>query len=160
MALARSADAPPESEAALDEYPSRPTAATTSALADLDGDVLILGAGGKLGLSLASMARRGLDEAGKANTHVTAVSRFGNASTLARFHEAALGTLACDLLADGALETLPDAANIVSGRHEIWQHQRSRAYLGHEHVPARAGCTTLQTVAYRCAVNWQRVSAG
>jgi nucleoside-diphosphate-sugar epimerase len=113
MALARPPDLPPESEAALDEYLSRPTAATTSVLADLDGDVLILGAGGKLGLSLARMARRGLDEAGKADTHVTAVSRFGNASTLARFHASALDTLSCDLLADGALEALPDAANVV-----------------------------------------------
>ncbi len=56
MARARPPDLPPESEAALDEYLSRPTAATTSVLADLDGDVLILGAGGKLGLSLARTA--------------------------------------------------------------------------------------------------------
>ena len=53
------------------------------------------------------MARRGLDEAGKADARVTAVSRFGNASTLARFQTAAIDTLACDLLADGALEGLP-----------------------------------------------------
>ena len=44
---------------------------------------------------------------------MTAVSRFGDPSTLARFHDAALDTLSCDLLADGALETLPEAANIV-----------------------------------------------
>jgi len=113
MAIARSPDAPPDSEATLDEYLSRPTAATTSALADFDGDVLILGAGGKLGLSLSRMARRALDEAGKTNTRVTAVSRFCNAATLAKFHAADLATLSCDLLPDGALETLPDTANIV-----------------------------------------------
>jgi nucleoside-diphosphate-sugar epimerase len=106
-------EAPPGSEEALDEALSRPTSATVAALAALDGDVLILGAGGKLGLSLARMARRGLDDAGRADVHVTAVSRFGNPSTLASFHAAGLDTLACDLLADGALETLPDAANIV-----------------------------------------------
>jgi nucleoside-diphosphate-sugar epimerase len=113
MALSRPPDAPPESEAALEEYLARPLGTTVNALADLDGDIMILGAGGKLGLSLARMARRGLDEAGKANARVTAVSRFGNASTLDRFHAAGLDILSCDLLADGALETLPDAANIV-----------------------------------------------
>lgn len=113
MALAPPREAPPESEAALDEALSRPTPATVAALAELDGDVLVLGAGGKLGLSLARMARRGLDEAGQASTHVTAVSRFGDTSTLAKFHAAGLDTLSCDLLADGALETLPEAANIV-----------------------------------------------
>src|SRR5579859_4412698 len=113
MALAAARDAPPQSEAALDEALSRPTPATVAALADLAGDVLILGAGGKLGLSLARMTRRGLDEAGRTNSRVTAVSRFGNASTLAKFHVAGLDTLPCDLLADGALETLPEAANVV-----------------------------------------------
>jgi nucleoside-diphosphate-sugar epimerase len=106
-------DTPPESEAALDEALSRPTPATVAALADLAGDVLILGAGGKLGLSLARMARRGLDDAGQRSTRMTAVSRFGDAATLAKFQLAGLHTLACDLLADGALEALPDAANIV-----------------------------------------------
>jgi dTDP-4-dehydrorhamnose reductase len=113
MVTATPPDLAPDSEATLEEYLSRPTAATVRALAELEGDLLILGAGGKLGLSLARMARRALDEGGKADAKVIAVSRFGNPSTPARFRAVALETLSCDLLADGALEALPDAATIV-----------------------------------------------
>ena len=94
----------PRSEAALDEALSRPTPATVARVGGPRGDVLILGAGGKLGLSLARMARRGLDRPAGASARVTAVSRFGNPSTLASFHAAGLDTLVhADLLADGAL---------------------------------------------------------
>jgi dTDP-4-dehydrorhamnose reductase len=105
--------AAPESEAALDEYLSRPTPETVQSLSMLDGDLLILGAGGKLGLSLARMARRGLDESRKTHVRVTAVSRFGNAATLDRFREARIETLSCDLLEDGALAHLPEAPNVI-----------------------------------------------
>src|SRR5262249_9442256 len=102
---------PPESEAALEEYLSRPTPGTVAALAGLAGDLLVLGAGGKLGYSLCRLARRSLDAAGQAHRRVVAVSRFGDPRSAAPFQAVGIDTVACDLLADGALETLPDAAN-------------------------------------------------
>jgi len=75
--------------------------------------LLILGAGGKLGFSLAHLARRGLDVGGKAHTRVVAVSRFGHASATRPFEEVGIETLSVDLLADLALERLPDVENVV-----------------------------------------------
>lgn len=114
MTLAVSApEAPPDSEASLDEYLSRPTLETVRSLGELGGDLLILGAGGKLGLSLARMARRGLDETGRRDIRVLAVSRFSSGGAVERFQSSGVETIACDLLADGALQNLPDAPNVI-----------------------------------------------
>ena len=45
-------------EVELDERLSEPTAGVAAALARVPGDIILLGAGGKMGLSLARMARR------------------------------------------------------------------------------------------------------
>jgi nucleoside-diphosphate-sugar epimerase len=108
------ANAPaPATDAELDERLSRPPAFVVEALAGLPGDLLVLGAGGKMGLSLATMARRAFDAAGGASRRVIAVSRFGSAGATAPFTAAGVETIASDLLADGALEALPDAANVL-----------------------------------------------
>ena len=110
--------APPADEAALEERLARPTRAATATLASLDGDVLVLGAGGKMGPSLARMARRALDAAGVPRTGVGARRVFA----VARFSDP---TLASSLAADGievrradatdraALAALPDVANVL-----------------------------------------------
>jgi nucleoside-diphosphate-sugar epimerase len=103
----------PDSEAALEEYLSRPTAGAIGALAKLSGDLLLLGAGGKMGLSLSRMARRSLDASGKSEQRVIAVSRFGDAGTVAKFREAGIEVVCQDLLAEGAVESLPDAPNLL-----------------------------------------------
>ena len=54
----------PQNETELEERLSRPDDATREALRAIDGDVLILGAGGKMGPTLARMARRALDDIG------------------------------------------------------------------------------------------------
>ena len=102
--------APPASEAQLEEALSRPTPGVIESLAELDGDVLVLGAGGKMGLSLASMATRALQAAGSAR-RVIAVSRFGDGTD--PFEQAGIETISADLLADGALDALPDAPNVL-----------------------------------------------
>jgi nucleoside-diphosphate-sugar epimerase len=104
--------AAPHSEEDLEAYLSRPTPGTISALSALDGDLLILGAGGKLGFSLANLARRSLDEIAS-NRRVIAVSRFGDAATRTRFEAAGVETLAVDLMEDGALDALPDSPNVL-----------------------------------------------
>ena len=104
--------APPDSETALEAYLSRPTPGTIGALSALDGDLLILGAGGKLGFSLANLARRSLDETASSRRAI-AVSRFGDAASQARFESAGIETIASDLLEDGALEALPETPNVL-----------------------------------------------
>jgi nucleoside-diphosphate-sugar epimerase len=96
----------------LEELLSRPTAAACEALARLDGDVLVLGAGGKVGPSLARMARRALDELG-APRRVVAVSRFSEPGERDRLEQHGVETLAVDLLEHDAFDVLPDAANVL-----------------------------------------------
>jgi threonine dehydrogenase-like Zn-dependent dehydrogenase len=71
-------DAPPRDEAELAERLSRPAAALSALLSRVPGDVVVLGAGGKMGPSLARMARRA-DPARR----VVAVSRWSNRAAAA-----------------------------------------------------------------------------
>ncbi|HEV2401052.1 MAG TPA: NAD-dependent epimerase/dehydratase family protein [Candidatus Sulfotelmatobacter sp.] len=96
----------------LEEQLSRPTDADIAALAKLDGDLLILGAGGKMGPSLSRLARRAADQAGVAKK-IIAVSRFADESSRARFSAHNVETIACDLLEPGGLEKLPDVPNVI-----------------------------------------------
>jgi len=103
----------PSSDAELDDALSRPAPFAANALAATRGDLLVLGAGGKMGWSLAAMARRALDAAGGSGRRVIAVSRFEKPGATEPFRRAGVETIASDLLADGALAALPDADNVL-----------------------------------------------
>ena len=102
----------PASEAELDELLSRSTPGVRETLARHPGDVLVLGAGGKMGPSLSLMARRALDQLGL-DARVIAVSRFTEPGLEARLKAAGVDTRRADLLAPSALTALPDAPNII-----------------------------------------------
>jgi nucleoside-diphosphate-sugar epimerase len=74
--------------------------------------VLGLGAGGKMGPSLARLAANALGRAGGARA-VTAVSRFSSAAARAGLEAAGVRTIQADLLDDAHLDALPDAPNVV-----------------------------------------------
>jgi len=97
---------------ALEDALSEPTPGVIESLGRLEGDIVILGAGGKMGPSLACMARRASDAAG-AKRRVIAVSRFANGETVKRLTAAGVETMACDLLDEAGLAALPDAPNVV-----------------------------------------------
>ncbi len=99
--------------AALDEHLARPTAAAVEALARLDGDVVVLGAGGKMGPALARMVRRGLDAAGLTARRVTAVSGFSDRAKAAALERDRVATVACDLMDRDAVARLPDAGLVL-----------------------------------------------
>jgi nucleoside-diphosphate-sugar epimerase len=103
--------AAPRSESELEEALSRPSPGVIDVLGRLEGDILVLGAGGKMGLSLSAMAARAVRAAGGPARRVIAVSRF-HAGTEA-FHAAGIETISLDLLDDGALESLPDMPNVL-----------------------------------------------
>ena len=96
-------------EAALEDALSEPTPDVVATLGRLAGDIVLLGAAGKMGLSLARMARRASDLAG-VNRRVIAVSRF-RAGGEDAFRAAGVETVRADLLDDRA--ELPAAANVV-----------------------------------------------
>jgi nucleoside-diphosphate-sugar epimerase len=104
--------AAPTSEDQLEERLTRPAPELIDTLRRLEGDMLVLGAGGKMGPSLAVLARWALEEAGSAS-RVYAVSRFGSGDAAARLREQGVETIACDLLEREALQKLPDAPNVI-----------------------------------------------
>ncbi len=96
----------------LDNLLSTPTPGALSALASLEGDLVLLGAGGKMGPSLARMARRAFD-ATNSRHRVIAVSRFGNPEVQARLHSWGVETVRHDLFDVDGLAALPESANVV-----------------------------------------------
>src|ERR1700682_6413359 len=96
----------------LEELLSEPTEGTTRALAALDGDILVLGVGGKMGPTLARMAKRASEMAG-GKRRVIGVSRFPPSTLERQLHDWGIETVRSDLLDRRLLAALPDAANVV-----------------------------------------------
>jgi nucleoside-diphosphate-sugar epimerase len=104
-------DAPgerPRDEDELEERLSRPTPALTAALARAPGDIVVLGAGGKMGPSLARMAKRA-----DPVRRVLAVSRWTNRGAADALERHGVETIGADLLAPRELSALPDVPNVV-----------------------------------------------
>lgn len=104
--------AAPRSVEELEERLTRASPALVEALAGLAGDLVVLGAGGKMGPSLAILAVRALREAGS-RARVWCVSRFEAGDAAERLERAGCRVVRCDLLAPGAFDTLPSAGNVL-----------------------------------------------
>jgi uncharacterized protein YbjT (DUF2867 family) len=105
----------PRDETELEELLSRPDAGAVDALRKQRGDILVLGAGGKMGPSLARMARRAADEAdgGPLSRRVFAVSRFSTGTSRELLESAGVDTIAADLSDAAAVDALPGAPNVI-----------------------------------------------
>ena len=101
------------SEADLEEALATPSAGLIDDLARGAGDLVILGAGGKMGPTLAMLARRGMDAAGRQGDTVYAVSRFGDAAIRERLETAGVKVISFDLIENDDFASLPDAPNVV-----------------------------------------------
>ncbi|PYX73280.1 MAG: epimerase [Acidobacteria bacterium] len=101
-----------KTESELEELLSRPDAQTASTMAALDGDLLILGVGGKMGPSLARLARRAIEQAG-IKKRVFAVARFTNDKLPSELTANGIETIACDLLDRTSLDKLPNIPNVI-----------------------------------------------
>ncbi len=118
-----------ETEEELEERLSRPADADVAAMSALEGDILILGAAGKMGPSLAILARRAVQQAGLTK-RITAVARFSKQAVRQQLQENGIETIASNLLHPGALQHLPDAPNVIfmaakkfgttGAEHETW----------------------------------------
>src|SRR5262249_42818958 len=100
---------PTITESELDDLLSTPRAETTAALAQCPGDVIILGAGGKMGPTLARMVRRAATD----SRRIIAVSRWSSTAAERSLNDAGVETVACDLLDRAAVAKLPDAPNVI-----------------------------------------------
>lgn len=101
-----------DSVATLEELLSRPTPAVVAMMGRLEGDIIFLGAGGKMGPTMARMARRATDEAG-AERRIIAASRFSDAAAKAELQAQGVETVRCDLLDPEQVAKLPQAPNVV-----------------------------------------------
>lgn len=98
-----------ESEAALEDYLATPSRDLVRDLAGIDGDLMILGVGGKMGPTLARLARQALP----ASRRVIAVARFSEPGVRESLQAHGIETIACDLQDREALACLPPCRNIV-----------------------------------------------
>jgi nucleoside-diphosphate-sugar epimerase len=96
----------------LDELQSEPVPGLVDFMRRLPGDLLVLGAGGKMGPTLARLARRASDEAGIAK-RVIAVSRWSDPGARALLEACGVETLEADLLDRSQLAALPEVPNVV-----------------------------------------------
>lgn len=101
-----------EAEEQLDELLTRPNAALVEFITTLPSPLLILGAGGKMGPTLAVLAKRAADAA-KHPLDVIAVSRFSDPRARQWLEAHGVKTSSRDLLEQGSLQQLPEAENVI-----------------------------------------------
>ncbi|MGN6326691.1 NAD-dependent epimerase/dehydratase family protein [Pseudolysinimonas sp.] len=89
-----------------------PTPGLADELAALDGDIVVLGVGGKVGPTVAIMAQRAIDEAGL-DKRVYGVARFSDPAARDALERYGVVPVAADLTLDEQLAALPDAPNVV-----------------------------------------------
>ena len=102
--------AAPTNELALDALLSAPDDDTVRALTSISGDVIILGAGGKMGPTVARMARRAIADPSR---RVIAVSRFTDDRAAVALNAHGVETIRADLADPAAVAALPDAPNVL-----------------------------------------------
>lgn len=100
------------SERELDRILTEPSPELIEFAGGLSGNLLVLGAGGKMGPSLCVRTRRAVEASG-ADLNVVAVSRFSDAASRGALEGEGVETIACDLMDPSAVESLPDADNVI-----------------------------------------------
>lgn len=89
-----------------------PSEALIGDLKKIEGDIIILGAGGKMGPDLARLAKKTSDLAGSSR-RIIAVSRFTDAEAKESLEAHGVETISADLLNEEQLKALPDAPNVI-----------------------------------------------
>jgi nucleoside-diphosphate-sugar epimerase len=96
----------------LEDLLSTPTPEVVASLGRRSGDLVVLGASGKMGPTLARMARRAFDQLGRSGD-VIGVARFQDAAARIRLESFGVRTLAADLSDPDAIANLPDASEVI-----------------------------------------------
>jgi nucleoside-diphosphate-sugar epimerase len=99
-------------EARLEDALSQPSPADVQALKTLEGDILVLGVSGKMGPTLARLAKRATEAAG-VRRRIIGVARFSQPDVQRALEAHGIETIACDLLDRAAVQRLPDAPNVI-----------------------------------------------
>ena len=97
-----------ESVEALEDFMTAPGPELVRDLAAVPGDIMLLGVGGKMGPTLARLAKRA-----DPKRRIIGVARFSEPRLRESLTKAGIETIACDLLDRAAIEKLPKAPNII-----------------------------------------------
>ena len=127
-----------DTERQLESALAQPSDADVESISRLDGDILILGAGGKMGPSLARRIQQAVGESGT-RTRVWAASRFSSGAVRASLESAGVETLACDLLDREQVAALPDCRHVLflAGRKFGTSDRTDLTWITNTVVPAR-----------------------
>jgi nucleoside-diphosphate-sugar epimerase len=101
-----------QSEDQLDSVLTLPRPALIEFIRSVSSPLVVLGAGGKMGATLAVLARRAADAAGS-KLEIIAVSRFSDEAVRRRIEEQGVKTRCADLLEPESVRDLPDSANLI-----------------------------------------------
>ena len=101
-----------KSTAELNKKLSEPSERLINDLSDMEGDILILGVAGKMGISLATLAKQAFRKSGSPGK-VIGVSRFSNPKYRKELDDEGITTIKADLMDDRELQALPDAKYVI-----------------------------------------------
>lgn len=121
----------------LDELLSDPPGYLVETMRQLKGDLLVLGVAGKMGPTLALMAKRASSAAG-VSRRIIGVARFSDPTQQRNLEDAGIETVRCDLLDREEIDGLPDAPNVVfmAGRKFGSTGRESLTWAMNTYVPA------------------------
>jgi len=117
----------------LEEVMTAPSEMLVAELARVPGDLIILGVGGKIGPTLARLAKRAAP-----NKRVVGVARFSERGLREKLEDWQIECIAADLLDRRQIEALPKLANVVfmAGRKFGSTGQEDLTWAMNAHVPA------------------------
>lgn len=96
----------------LEDQILAPSASLVADIKKIEGDIMLLGIGGKMGPSMGKLALRAIKEAG-INKRVIGVSRFSDSTVKNQLEQIGIETISCDLLNPQELQQLPQVSNII-----------------------------------------------
>ena len=96
----------------LDQLLAEPGEELINDLSKIEGDIMILGLGGKMGPSLAQLAKNAIDKGGL-KKNIIGASRFSDSKLRKELEEFGIETIAGDLLDENFLRNLPPCENVI-----------------------------------------------
>ena len=99
-------------EVQLEKILSKPSENLINMMSRIDGDIMILGIAGKMGITLGMLALKAIRKAGL-NKKVIGVSRFSEKGIEQHLNNAGIETITCDLLDRDAVNSLPQVKNVI-----------------------------------------------
>jgi nucleoside-diphosphate-sugar epimerase len=145
----------------LEDVMTTPPPWLAEKLGSVSGDIMVLGIAGKMGPTLARLARRAAP-----GRRILGVARFSEPGVRDRLDRHGVETIACDLLDRDAVAALPDAPNIIfmAGRKFGSAGAEWLTWAMNAHVPAlvaeRFAKSRIVSLSTACVYPYMPVTGG